>query len=101
METLFYVKKGKERPDHEYSPNVAGGGRTNLPSKDVIGGICRVPIMTIERNHPDSVTAAPQIDPKFSIPIQSKHYCAKGGGPTLENIKGEKQFVEERRLYFL
>lgn len=101
METLFYVKRGKERGDREFSPNVAGGGRTNLPSKDVIGGICRAPIMTIERNDPDSVKAAPKSDRAFSIPIQPKHYCAKGGGPTLENISGEKQFVQERRLYFL
>ena len=100
METLFYEKKGKERGDHEYSPNVAGGGRSNVPSVAVIGGICRVPIMDVERVHPDSVKPYTQCNPKYCLLYEPK--CnTKVGLPKMENMKNEKQFVQEQRLKFI
>jgi hypothetical protein len=101
METLFWYKKGKERPQ-ERSPNVAGGGRTNVPSADSIGGICRVPTMDVERYWgPDSVRPAPQKDPKHSLLMQPKCQQLNQKGPRLEDIPNEKCFIKEQRLNFI
>lgn len=99
METLFWVKGGRQ--DHEYSPNVAGGGRANVPSKDCIGGICRVPTMTVERIDPDIVGAAPQWDPHNSLPIEPKRAHHHHWLPKIENIPDEKNVIMEKRLKFI
>lgn len=101
METLFWFKRGKEGQGWEHSPNVAGGGRTNVPSADCIGGICRVPTMTVERIDPEVVRPAPQRDPRNSLNFESKCTEYSKKGVALENIPNEKQFVQEQRLKFI
>lgn len=100
MDTLYFIDKGKGRGNHEYSPYAVGGGRTNVPHKDVIGGITRHHTMNVEYTDPDAVKASPQCDPNHCLTVTPKK-CLYSKGPKLENMPNEKEYVQEQRLKFI
>jgi hypothetical protein len=99
MDLRFWDKKGKERPQ-EYSKNVAGGGRSNVPSHATLIGISRVPTNNVERMDPDEIRPAPTRDRYYSLPFTNKN-CMCEKGAQLEIIPNEKRFVQEQGLKFI
>jgi hypothetical protein len=101
MGTLFWYRKGNEKPQ-EYSKNVAGGGRSNVPSHSTILGISRVPTMQVERMDPDGIRAAPIRDICNGIStLQDILPRSTDKGPRLENFPNESKYVQEQRLKFI
>lgn len=96
MQTLFWERQGREKPT-EYSNRVAGGGRSNVPSKSVIGGITKYKTQDIEHNW-DFIKPAAECKPEYSLEYSGKREIRKGF--KFENQPNEKAIVNDARLKF-
>lgn len=104
MDTLFWVKKGNEKPQ-EFSKDVAGGGRSDAIAPAVFFGTTRVPHKDVERLSkldfikPASKARTPLIEQRLLMTPKKMedHKCCD----RMENIPDECNYVREQSLKFI